>query len=158
MWTDTFQVRKPQSLRLAGIRVPGGYSLYSRVQLSGAFLVCIFYTSVGGMKVVMWTDTFQVRTTQSLQLAGVRVPCGYSLPVIFLVCIFYTSMGGMKAVMWTDTFQVRTLKSLRLAGVRVPGGYSLPGHLPGVNLLHLRGRDEGGHVDRHLSGKDTAES
>ena len=24
------------------------------------FLVCIFYTSVGGMKAVMWTDTFQV--------------------------------------------------------------------------------------------------
>ncbi len=30
------------------------------------FLVCIFYTSVGGMKAVMWTDTFQVRTTQSI--------------------------------------------------------------------------------------------
>ncbi len=26
-----------------------------------------------------------------------------------------------------------------------------------MHLLHLSGRDEGGHVDRHLSGKDTAE-
>jgi hypothetical protein len=61
-------------------------------------------------------------------------------------------------VMWTDTFQVRTLQSLRFAGVRAPSGYSLPGDLPGVHLLHLRGRDEGGHVDRHLSGKDNSES
>ncbi len=30
------------------------------------FLVCLFYTSVGRMKADMWTDTFQVRTTQSL--------------------------------------------------------------------------------------------
>ncbi len=29
-------------------------------------LVCIFYTFVGGMKTVMWTETFQVRTLQSL--------------------------------------------------------------------------------------------
>jgi Na+/proline symporter len=76
------------------------------------FLVCIFYTSVGGMKAVMWTDTFQVRTPQSLRFAGVRAPSGYSLPDIYLVCIFYTSVGGMKAVMWTDTFQVRTMQSL----------------------------------------------
>ncbi len=78
--------------------------------------------------------------------------------VIFLVCIFYTSVGGMKAVMWTDTFQVRTPQSLRLAGVRVPHGYSLPVHLPSVHLLHLGRKDEGGHVDRHLLGKDTTES
>ncbi len=32
------------------------------------------------------------------------------------------------------------------------------GHLPGVHLLHLSGRDESSHVDRHISGKDTAES
>ena len=24
------------------------------------FLVCIFYTAIGGIKAVMWTDTFQV--------------------------------------------------------------------------------------------------
>jgi hypothetical protein len=44
------------------------------------FLVWIFYTSVGGMKAIMWTDTFQVRTPQSLRLTGVRVPGGYILP------------------------------------------------------------------------------
>jgi hypothetical protein len=58
--------------------------------------------------------------------------------------------------MWTDTFQVRTPQSLRPVDVKVPGGYSLTGHLPGVHLLHLSGRDKGSHVDRHLSGKDTA--
>ena len=24
------------------------------------YLVCVFYTSIGGIKAVMWTDTFQV--------------------------------------------------------------------------------------------------
>ncbi len=60
--------------------------------------------------------------------------------------------------MWTNTFQVRTPQSLGLAGVSAPGKYNLSGHLLGVHLLHLRGRDEAGHVDRYLSGKDTAES
>jgi hypothetical protein len=85
-------------------------------------------------------------------------PVDIVCPVIFLVFIFYTSVGGMKAVMWTDTFQIRTSQNLGLAGVRVPGGYSLSGHLPGVNLLLLSGRNAGSHVDRHISGKDTAES
>ena len=30
-----------------------------RLLLFGIFLVCIFYTAVGGIKAVMWTDTFQ---------------------------------------------------------------------------------------------------
>jgi hypothetical protein len=43
-------------------------------------LVCIFYTFVGGMKLVMWTDTFQVRKLQSLRPVGVRVPGGHRIP------------------------------------------------------------------------------
>ena len=26
------------------------------------FLVCIFYSAIGGIKAVMWTDTFQAKT------------------------------------------------------------------------------------------------
>jgi Na+/proline symporter len=46
------------------------------------FLVCIFYTSVGGMKAVMWTDTFQVRT-----------PLVFDSPVSGF--IFYTFNAGV---------------------------------------------------------------
>jgi hypothetical protein len=60
----------------------------------------------------MWTDTFQVRTLQSLELADVRVPGGYILHGYLSGVHLLHSVGGMKAVMWTDTFQVRTTQSL----------------------------------------------
>ena len=28
------------------------------------FVVCIFYTAIGGIKAVMWTDSFQVRCSR----------------------------------------------------------------------------------------------
>ncbi len=57
--------------------------------------------------------------------------------------------------MWTDTFQVKDNGEFFDSLVSEFLVDSLPPDLPG---LHLSGQDEGGHVDRYLLGKDTAES
>ena len=40
------------------------------------FIVCIFYTAIGGIKAVMWTDTFQACKIFTLnQMVSVRTTC-----------------------------------------------------------------------------------
>jgi hypothetical protein len=58
----------------------------------------------------------------------------------------------MKAVVWADTYQVRTMQVSKFPVDIICLVIFL------VHLLHIRGWDEDGHVDIHISDKDTAES
>lgn len=64
-----------------------GFTLWGAVISVG--LVCTFYTTLGGLKAVLWTDTFQV----GMMFAG-----------LFAVCIKGTSEAGGLSVAW-ENFQ-----------------------------------------------------